>query len=41
MERTNVWLDAFKAILVRFETNQIHWKVLNLMAFCIISLRKL
>ena len=41
IERTNAWLDAFKAILVRFETNKIHWKALNLMAFCIILLRKL
>ena len=41
VERTNAWLDAFKAILIRFETNQIHWKALNLMAFCVILLRKL
>ena len=26
IERTNTWLDAFKAILVRFETNDLHWK---------------
>jgi len=36
VERTNPWLDAFKAILVRFETNAMHWKALNLLAFCII-----
>ncbi len=24
IERTNAWLDAFKAILVRFETNSLH-----------------
>ena len=41
VERTNAWLDAFKAILVRFETNKIHWKALNLLAFCIILLRRL
>jgi transposase len=41
VERTNAWLDAFKAILVRFETNQIHWKALNLLAFCVILLRQL
>lgn len=41
VERTNAWLDAFKAILVRFETNAIHWKALNLLAFCVILLRKL
>lgn len=41
VERTNAWLDAFKAILVRFETNAMHWKALNLLAFCVILLRKL
>jgi len=41
VERTNAWLDAFKAILVRFETNKIHWKSLNLLAFCVILLRQL
>ena len=41
VERTNAWLDAFKAILVRFETNSIHWKALNLLAFIVILLRKL
>jgi len=39
VERTNAWLDAFKALLVRFETNEIHWKGLNLLAFCVILLR--
>lgn len=41
VERTNVWMDAFKAILIRFETNKIHWKGLNLLAFCVILLRQL
>jgi len=41
VERTNAWLDAFKAILVRYETNKIHWKALNLIAFCVILLRRL
>lgn len=41
IERTNAWLDAFKAILVRFETNKIHWKALNIIAFTIILLRRL
>ncbi len=41
VERTNAWLDAFKAILVRFETNAIHWKAFVLMAFCVILLRQL
>ena len=41
IERTNAWLDAFKALLVRFETNKIHWKALHLLAFCAILLRQL
>ncbi len=41
VERTNAWLDAFKAILVRFETKSSHWKALNIIAFCIIILRQL
>lgn len=41
IERTNAWLDAFKALLVRFETNKTHWKALNLLAFCVILLRRL
>jgi transposase len=40
VERINAWLDAFKAILVRFETNKIHWKALNILAFIVILLRK-
>jgi len=41
IERTNAWMDSFKAILIRFETNKIHWKALNLLAFCVIFLRRL
>ena len=41
IERTNAWLDAFKTILVRFETNDLHWKGLILLAFSVIFLRKL
>jgi len=41
IERTNAWLDAFKAILVRFETNNLHWKGLLLLAFSVILLRRL
>jgi transposase len=41
IERTNAWLDAFKAILTRFETNVLHWKTLNIIAFCVILLRQL
>jgi len=41
VERTNAWMDAFKAILTRFETNKIHWKALNILAFTVILLRQL
>lgn len=41
IERTNAWLDAFKAILVRFETKSSYWKSLLLLAFTVILLRKL
>jgi len=41
IERTNAWLDAFKAILIRFETNQMHWKALNILACTVILLRQL
>lgn len=41
IERTNAWLDSFKAILMRFETNKTHWKALNLLAFSVILLRQL
>lgn len=41
IERTNAWMDAFKALLVRFETNKTHWKALNLLAFIVILLRQL
>ena len=41
VERTNAWLDAFKDILVRFETNKIHWKALHYLAFMVILLRQL
>jgi hypothetical protein len=34
-------MDAFKVLLVRFETNKIHWKALNLLAFTVILLRQL
>lgn len=33
--------DAFKAILIRFETNDLHWKGLILLAFSVILLREL
>lgn len=41
IERTNAWLDSFKALLVRFETNKLHWLALNILAFIVILIRKL
>lgn len=39
VERTNAWLDAFKAILVRFETKSDTWMALHYLAFSLIILR--
>lgn len=39
VERTNAWLDAFKTLLVRFETNDVHWKAWHMIAFAVILLR--
>jgi transposase len=41
IERTNAWIDAFKALLIRFETSEVHWKSLHYMAFVIILMRQL
>ena len=41
IERTNAWVDAFKALLVRFETKNVNWMSLNIIAFTTILLRKL
>jgi hypothetical protein len=41
LERTNAWLDTFKALLMRFETNEIHWKALNIFGFSVFLLRQL
>ena len=39
VERTNAWLDAFKAILVRFETKAQNWMSLHHLAFSLILIR--
>lgn len=39
VERTNAWIDAFKALLVRFETNRHTWTSLHFLAFALIILR--
>jgi transposase len=40
IERMNAWLDGFKALLIRYETKEKHWKSLHLIAFCCILIRK-
>ena len=39
VERTNAWIDAFKALLVRFETKAKNWSSLHHIAFSLIILR--
>lgn len=41
IERTNAWLDGFKALLVRFETKAKHFLDLHYLASSIILLRQL
>ena len=40
VERTNAWIDAFKILLVRFETRSDTWASLHYLAFSIIFIRK-
>ena len=39
VERTNAWIDAFKALLVRFETKTQTWMGLHYLAFSLILIR--
>ena len=39
VERTNAWIDAFKALLIRFETLTDTWKAQHYLAFVLILLR--
>lgn len=41
IERANAWIDSFKALLIRFETNTSTWVALHLLAFSIIFIRKI
>jgi transposase len=41
IERTNAWIDSFKALLIRFETNHLHWRAWHFIAFTVILLRTL
>ena len=40
IERTNAWIDGFKALLIRFEFSVQNWVSLHLMAFSVILLHK-
>lgn len=40
IERTNAWIDAFKCLLVRFETTIRNWCSFHYLAFSLIFLRK-
>ena len=39
VERTNAWMDAFKALLIRFETKANNWMSLHYLAFSLILIR--
>ena len=39
VERTNAWIDAFKALLIRFETKASNWMSLHYLAFSLILIR--
>lgn len=39
VERTNAWIDAFKTLLIRFETKTQNWLSLHYIAFALILLR--
>ena len=40
VERTNAWIDGFKALLVRYETNAKHWLELHYLALSFMLLRR-
>lgn len=41
IERTNAWIDGFKALLVRYEVKLKTWMAEHLMAFAILMIRKI
>jgi transposase len=41
IERSNAWLDAYKALLIRFEKRSDTWFALHLLAFAAIFIRKI
>ena len=40
VERTNAWIDAFKALLIRFETKTQTWTSLHYLAFSLMLIKK-
>ena len=40
IEKTNAWIDGFKALLVRYETNAKHWLGLHYLVFAFMLLRR-
>lgn len=40
VERTNAWIDAFKNLIIRYETKAKHWLDLHYLVFSMILLRK-
>lgn len=41
IERSNAWIDSFKALLIRFETLQETWIALHYLAFCSLFINRL
>jgi len=41
IERMNAWIDSFKALLIRFETNIKIWMALHFLAFAVILCKKI
>lgn len=41
IEHTFAWLDAFKGLLVRYETKLKHWTAMNVIGFIIIFIRRI
>ena len=41
IERSNAWLDSFKALLIRFETLVRNWVSFHLIAFSVLFLRRI
>lgn len=39
IERTNAWIDTFKALLIRFEAKSQTWMSLHYLAFSLIIIR--